>query len=734
MPLLDDPWMPTDGDGNPLAWGRAPLVKVYRYDGASSLFELPNVECLSIAHREGTDPGHALFRYNFTSGLDGSPASFDQALDSGFNGAYVVNPGDWLVVRALRPDGVAENLFSGIAQDFGFQVGPESEEVSLGFPGIAKRCWDDVIGGAIIRDGDDPERIHDVRTDLPAHFNPQGVPNCIPDDAMAGSQSGGKDSRYPTFLDASIVRTPDARTYWTLPKALRYILSNANPKEKFVRNPDGADLDDLLVAPGDAPVADRAIRCPDTPITGRDWPGTVYRLIADCGFGMNFALDPEGDPVTRLEIFANQARDPKKLYLAAPGTPFDPTQFNFSAGAMSRDVSDVVNTVKVKGGPTRIEAGFVLAPGFTPSPTDATANALADYDDNDQDAVLDRDDDAYRVYHFGEAGDAFWSYAAGAKVETEATDLDDLLGEDKYARRRRPAIGDLISRDEAGKPRDAQLWISRDYGGPKPGLWDGTGTWQLVTGGGWELLKDRLGVRLTIPYPNYWEVGPSSASGAPYPSGVVNAIEDQAETTETGTTFHLRLTGVIEADLAMTQVAGPTAGTPLPYAVTRVVDASDRYRVDQVHNSSEFYPKSTASESQDDSGIKFKTVRDDSKAALAEAQAIRAGSEKGVLSGSISIPRLTTYYRIGDRISDIEGRNLGLRTDGGDGDPTYPVVVGRSFRFSEDGHSTTLEVSDVGTTRARQKRAAGARSAGRMARRGGRENRRGGSDSLHGGG
>ena len=52
----------------------------------------------------------------------------------------------------------------------------------------------------------------------------------------------------------------------------------------------------------------------------------------------------------------------------------------------------------------------------------------------------------------------------------------------------------------------ARLAVSTDYAGVAPGLWDGTGTWQGVAGG-FDLLRDRLGVWVNVPNPNGWNVG-----------------------------------------------------------------------------------------------------------------------------------------------------------------------------------------------------------------------------------
>lgn len=695
MPLTDDPWLFYDSDGNVPAVRAAALVAVYRYDGSSSLFELPNVECLGIVKREGTDPGSASFRYNLASGLDGAPVSMETALGTDFSGTYVVNAGDRLVVQAARPDGVAECLFDGIAIDFGMGLDPEMEEVMIGAVGIAFHAWDDVIPGALMRGAGSPQTIDDVKTDVPAQFNPGGLPNCVLDGYMAGSLSGGNDYRYPTFFDAAVVGNPDRRTKWTLPKACRYILFNANASQQYINNPDGRDLDSLLVSPNEGANPFSPINCPDTPITGRDWPTTVNQLVSEYGFGTAFdlATDDSGLPVTSFRIFGLTKGDIKSLYLAARGTSFDPTLFNVSGAGLRRDLSDVVNQWTVKGALSRYEASFVLAPGSPMNSTDSSDANIPGFG-TDNDLFKTTNQDLYRLYIFDEACEGRYAVGTNSRVtDITPVSLDKLFGKYAYVRRRRKPIGTLISVGPNNRPYEARLSISTDYEGTSPGLWDGSGTWQPITSTTWTLLQDRIGIYITDQNPEKWEIGMPKASGMPFPDGRVRGVTNQAEVNP-GTNFFLRLTCVVEADHALTRIATPKGNSPLSQVINRVTDASDRYRNDRVGYPSEF----------NSTGGNVLNPRNDNDIAMAEAISGRAASEAGVLEGPVTIPRLTTYYKIGDRVDQVEGRNLGLRTDQGTGDPIYPVVVGVSWQFGPETQTTTIEVSDAGTRRADYKR------------------------------
>ena len=128
------------------------------------------------------------------------------------------------------------------------------------------------------------------------------------------------------------------------------------------------------------------------------------------------------------------------------------------------------------------------------------------------------------------------------------------------------------------------------------------------------------------------------------------------------------------------------------------MDASDRYRYDVVDKSSEMAK-------QDANGKPTNTViRDDRKDATSEATALVQASAFGVLDGPVTVPRLTTYYHIGDRVASIDGRGLGLRTDDGTGSPIFPVVVGVRWEFGPDYQVTHVDISDAGSDRRRYMR------------------------------
>lgn len=677
-------------------------VGVYRYQpGGSPTYQvLPNVRVLAIQFREGPDPGVARFRYVFNpADPTTDPTSFEQALSVDVNLANVVKNDDRLVVLKLNPDGSSIPLFDGFAQVPELHLSPSEELVTFVAYGVAVREWDTPIGGALMRDADNPTTVSDFETDLPTYFNPTGRPNATPDGADAQNPS---NQTYPTFLDPRVDRDPDLRRSWTVPMAVRYLCYRHNPNETYVANPDGTLIDDLLdsrspiagvtMDPSDpSTYTSSPIVVPELPVTGKAWPVALHELLEPNGFGMVFRLesDENGDPYTRLDIFRRQDGSTstyKDLYLQPSGNPLDPTLTNLARARLARDTAGIANVYSVESNPVRYEASFVLAPGYPIVQSDAATAASIGVFDLTAPTFSQANRDKYRLYVFDETGEGHWSFTTGAMSST-ATLLDDLLSDSandprNYVKRRRVPVGVLFTRDANNMPLKARLAISTDFAGASPGLWDGTGTWQPVVGG-YRLLQDRLGIWISVPNPNGWNIGLPETSGMPYPAGTVRGVEDQANTSATH--FFLRLTCVIEGDLGLNAVAAQRPSSSTSFAIMRRVDARDRYFKQVVAAKSEFNTTSQAI-----------TIRDDTDDALSEAAARRLAGESGEVAGSVTVPRFTTAYRIGDKIQAIVGRNLSLRTNAGaplEEGQVFPSVVALSWDFNGK-QQTELQLSD----------------------------------------
>jgi hypothetical protein len=692
----------------PLA-GSAAVVGVFSYDPtlpSDQRYALaPNVRCESIQYREGPEPPVARFSYllDDSAGTADYPSQFEQLWPIDADGPYVVRNDERVVVLATTPSGRNRVLFDGFAQVPQVDLTPSSQRVSFLAVGVAIRCWDSPIGGRLQRHADDPQGGAVVSVDLPARFNPDGQPNCTPDGYDVNQSKPA--AWYPVFLDPDLDRQPDPRTFWTLGKFVRYILGVHNDGT-YVKNPDFSQLDALLqvraplegsgfVDPdktGDYTAADVVIR--DFDATNLPWPDALSLQLGYAGFGMRFVTgeDGAGEPWQTLQVYrkdgAGQAA-PLDLELPGRGAELDPARCNVASLSLARDSRSIVNAITIETQQRRVELSVVLAPGFTPTAGDETAGSRSQFLRANLSTASGDVRRKYRYYVADEAGDGHWDAATSAWL-TAALDLSAIFpsnqqGNLTYVRRLRPGSNTLLSRDSRGQPRKAQLALSRDYGGPAPAVWNGSGTWQPIAGG-WELLEHRLGILVTVEDPESWPIGDYTGANPQEPSQTLRGVTSQANPSAPNTRFAIRLTTAIEDDLMLPAVTAARPASPTRFTLRRRVDARDHFALETI-----------AARSLYNQGSQPVTLRDDTERALAHAQQLRAAHEFPPLAGSVTIPSLISAFRVGDRIGRINGRDISFQTNIGSGQgesPVYPVIVALTWDLSGQRQATILELAD----------------------------------------
>jgi len=649
----------------------------------------------------------ALFRYVFDQNTDAIyPRRVEEVLALSKAGPYVVRQDDRIVVLKDDVDGGSTVLFDGFAQAPQANLHSTGESVIFQCQGVAVREWDTPIGGAYYRDSDDPTDGADILTGLPTRFNPDGKPNCIPD----GGNSGTAPKDYPAFFDVNCKKSTDVRTKWFLSKAIRYLCSHGNPDETYVKNPAFTVLDDLFSARtpkegefldlNDSSTYDEAkIVCQDFDATGEPWPVAVTKLIEPHGFGLIFRLstNTDGEPTTKVDLVRRDGGDaikPKSLLLQEPGETLEPDKTNLGSLTLSRDSTEIVNRFLLDSEPIRYEASFVLAPGFTIDAGDVSS--IADYKSDSPNFATGTNRDKYRRFIFDECGEGHWSFD-GDYTSTLVASLDDVMGRDSvdpvtriwtrmYVNRSRPAIRELVSTDSSGKTLDAQLWVSTDYTGDKPGVWNGRGTWQQVSATTWELLKDRLGIRITAVNPDDWKPYTKPATGVGLNGGGnVRIVKSLASPDAMNPRFYFRLTCTIEGDQGLSALASRRAASATKFSITRRHDARDRFRKRVVTLKSHFNTTNQAILSTDDTDK-----------AVAHVEALRLAHEAARFAGSPEIPRFTLAYRLGDKLNKVKGREISFETVIGreqQEGARYPTVVGITWSF--DGQQqTTLHLED----------------------------------------
>jgi hypothetical protein len=679
---------------------------------------LPNVRCLRIDYREGPEPPVARFQYFMDDLLQstlGWPSQFEQLWPIDAQGNYVVLNDDRLVVLSEDPSGNSIVLFDGFAQVPQVDLSAQHQGVTFVALGVAIRLWDLPIDSRVQRNAsatDTTDGSADVEIGLPCRWNPSDtsvaamggyIGNCV----ASADLSEVADNTYPVFLDPLVIERGELDTsYWYVSDALSYLIAvEPSPLDgsntPYVVYPTIDSLkailscyappDDGLLNSSDATETDIQIR--DYDATNKVVPDVFAELLRYCGFVMVFDTDtyPDGSPRTSLVIRRKDALSttaPKPIYLAASGaSSLNLSQNNATALHLARDCNDLVNQWAVETGLKQVEITIYLAPGFEPSAGDA-ANPKPFFISNLTTASSDQRR-MYRWYIADECADGHWNVDSATWVE-KAPDFSSIFppatsGNATYVDRYRPGSTTLISKDAEGKPLKAILELAKGFASEDPALAevDSEDTNWLTITHGWRLLDDRLGIEVTVENPDQW------GSGNPKLNDIRSVLWSASPTAETN--FLLRLTTVIESDQRMPIVANKRIASPTEFARQRTADGKDHFQYCSLAVSSLYY------QSAGGDGTDPYVARDDTKAATTHAEQLRSAHEFPTLAGSVTIPFITDYYQIADRVQIIQGRGASLQINVGvdQGETaTYPWVTALAWDFQGDRQQTVLQLSD----------------------------------------
>ncbi len=702
-------------ESEPTKLGRATTqVGVFRYGEGGSFEPMPWLRVQAVEEeQEGGEPGIAQLRYRFADPTDREPETItgvEQVYGLEATGDGVLRNDDRIVVAELDADGNLVPVFDGFCQAPSLAFSPGGHTAAITAVSAETRAYDIPLSGSKWRDSSDAVGGDDVDTNLPLIFNPtkDGVVQAGMLKTKSNWPKTDKGLEYPVFIDATILYDDKETTdIWYLPQAVRYCLAIGNPDEEFVKNPDGDLIDQVLQAivpkandgsgyfdPSNSLSFDlKPIPVPDDiNIDGQHWPEAIRSLINPHGFGICFRLelDDNGAIQHRLDIYRKVDSSDgvvQELRYQTRGSILDPSLTDIGSAQLTRDSSGIANQFRILTGIVEYEGSFVLYESFEVSAGDVTI--AAQFRMNDP-KFTGASINKYRDFIMDEAGEGHWD---GSKIlKGEPEDLtaifgDDAFGDNVYVHRRREPGRQLFSLDPFGDRLEAELWVSSDTK-QLGGIWDRTGTWQRYTGG-WELLEDRIGIRITSPDPADINIGkPPASSGTakyPFPSGKINIIKSLAAPDSTNPKFRFRLTCTIAGDRDLGIYALRRPASPTKFIVERQDVARSRFVKHVITKSSSL-----------GKGDKTNTVRDDTDEAQHYADARRLAHELGPTAGPVVIPRITSRYRVGNRISSISGIGLSLLTNLGSGtgeSPAYPSIVKVVRRYDPE-QQTEIHLSD----------------------------------------
>jgi hypothetical protein len=713
----------------PVLANPAAPVAVCLFDGSEYTI-LPNVQCLRIDYREGPEPPVARLQYltaDLLAANLGWPSQFEQLWPIDAQGSYVVNMDDRLVVMTTDPSGKPLVMFDGFAQIPQVDLNKQAQQVTFIALGVAVRLWDLPISGRVQRNGDVPATIDgtgDIPIDLPARFNPADnsigaiggyIGNCVATaDYTISTVLGADPGGYPVFIDPLILERGDSETsYWFVSDVCKYLFATQpspldTASSPYVTFPTYDSLDAILssyspasptgVLDGSAQTGDIQIR--DYDASNKAPPDVIAELLNYAGFVLNFltATDSDGLPRTSLQILRRDAfasTAPKPIYLASAGTTLDPAQNNTTAMHLARDCNGILNAWDVESQLRQVEITVYLAPGFQPNPGDEATPAL--WNKSALTNATSNQRRMYRWYIADECADGHWNATTQEWNETPIDfspifPPDPTTGNLTYVKRYRPGSRTIISKDAEGKPLKAVLEVMQGVTSEDPYLPtadDGFNTagWVTITSN-WQLLDDRLGIEITAESPEGWMIG---SGKLPIGGNKIAGITSQSAPSAEMPAFALRLTTVIDDDFRMPITAPQRIASPTVFSRWRSADAKDHFQYCTIA------PNSLNYVVQGGNGTDPVVARDDTMPAQTHANQLRSTHEFPTLAGSVTIPYLTNYYGIGDRVQIVQGRNANLQINVGvdQGEtPTYPWVTAFGWELSGDRQATTLQLSD----------------------------------------
>lgn len=432
---------------------------------------------------------------------------------------------------------------------------------------------------------------------------------------------------------------------WELVDAVLAMCWACNPNETLIENPTRNHLLNIFDV-----VKLEDVRLP----MGLYLPAYLDRLLQPLGF--NWYLDyartsGEGNDKPLIQVFQKGVGPSRELMFQAPASELDLDESNCNDYRINRRIGDSVNVVQVFGG---VEEAEVTLPLWKSWPADKDALSASQLTKSDPDSDYEDNPYVWRLWVANEAGDY-----TGERTEIgDPPDLSDVFPTGVVPHRRN--IGHPFTLDgDVDNPQRRQIHLEYSI--------DDGATWQIVppSFGQPFVMPDQIAILFTGDSP---------------PSELIDAGDDAK----------LRITGVIKGDKRINGAAGKSPFAVSARDIVLVIDKPDKFKHQFVYSSTEELDEDYSSVLADStSGA---DERDDRIAIQDFAEDTRDQYGTAELDCTFKLPGIHLVYEIGDLITKIAGREIGLNgAASNDPNPQYVQIVKREFVYSP-GPMTILTV------------------------------------------
>lgn len=516
-----------------------------------------------------------------------------------------------IVQPSEDPDGPDTLLFWGEISSQQLAVNPKGESVTLRAT-IEDYHFGGVCLGPKYRDPEEPHG--GITYNDPIVFNPEIDGIVIWNNMFLADFSNTYYWLHPDSQRTSIARSNAqdgaVDTSWRLCDCVMAMALACNPDETYIKNPSLASLFEMTENSPD-------ITNLELP-TGKYLPEYLDLLLTPYGYSwcLTFKYNAEGEREVSYRIFKVNEGDNRKLLQQRPGDVrgIRRTLTNIESFTLETGIVQQANKVTVLGDYEEYEVTIELYRGW-PEADDALTAADLTQSTGSSWSAHQR---AWRLWVANEAGDYCSTRTTVKPIPSTPLDLTSVLGTDFIPRRLKPMdcltywVDDTAAETERRRPPFIQWYNEDSEWAPLPDGWGET------------VLNDQLGVMFAADSP-------------------------PTELIDRGANARIRITCTIQSFNKLVGVASRADSSVNLRTHEIVVNASDRYKYKQ--RATTTYASILTGNADE---------RDDTEAIEAFAEKMRSIEDAAMVRGNVILNTLNTSLKIGDVVTEIDGRDVSL--------------------------------------------------------------------------